>query len=280
MSHARLEHPVRPTLEFRQGVNDEYTREAVANITQQLGTDDDALVHTQSRKNRRTIRGVVSAFKQSRELGVSDGVQALADYADRLEGHLNEFQGDPGYTLIDDQLDLSKNAVLESVQWSLTPGKKYELEYEAVVVVGQGTFESGAIDRRNPTVNTNMDVMVRVDGNPLPGFRDYQVSKEIGAEVKGLFNRDSAENNDVLIQDGAEQRVTFDGVHSGTLAERRQADAELDAIVATENPVTLETRFPGYSLDGFVIGYNSTLEDQRGGNSHRYRLEFVVGKRA
>lgn len=286
MPHARLTHPSRPTLPFRAGQQDEYSREAVANIANELGTDRTSLVHTETRDSRRTIRGTVSAPRRARnDADTSEWLQALANYVDTLESHVNEFQGSPGYTVEDDQLDISKSCVIEGVEWSLTPGKIYEVDYETTVAVGEGTFESGSVDPRNPTVDTGMNVMLRVDGNDLPGFRDYRVRKEIGTEVKGIFDRESAENNDVLIDQGVQQTVAFEGVHSGSRSERASADAALDALVASENSVTLETRFPGYSLDGFVTAYSSTFEQQRTlgdaqDSSHRYRVEFTVGQRA
>ncbi|AFH22462.1 hypothetical protein OSG_eHP27_00050 [environmental Halophage eHP-27] len=281
MSHARLTHPTRPTLEFIQGQQDEYNRDAVANIVREIGTDRTSLVHTETREGRRTIRGSVSGLRRARnDTSTSDARQALANYVDELEAHVDEFQGDPGYQLVDDQLGYSKSAILESVEWSVTPGQIYEFDYEASAVVGQGVFESKAIDRRNPTVNTSLDTMLRIDGEDLPGMRDYRVRREIGVTTNAVFNRDTAENNDIVPEDGPQQTVAFEGLISGTLSERQTKDAALDALVATRDPITLETYFPGYSLDGYVTAYNSTLEQQRAGNSHRYRIEFVEGQRA
>ncbi|WP_258316936.1 hypothetical protein, partial [Escherichia coli] len=50
------------------------------------------------------------------------------------------------------------------------------------------------------------------------------------------------------------------GVITGTVSERQTKDAALDAKVATATPITLETHFPGYSIDGFVTAYNSTFK--------------------
>jgi len=218
-------------------------------------------------------------LKRERDSGASDAVQALAQYADKLESHVDEFQGD-GYQLVDDQLDIQKRGVLEEIEWSLTPGRIYELDYEATVRLGRGTFESQPISRRNPSVDTNMDVMLRVDGNDLPGMRDYQMNRSVGIEQNAVFNRDSAENNDIVFEEGVEQTVVFEGVHSGPLTDRQNADAALDALTPTQNSVPLETRFPGYELEVFVTNYESTLEQQRGGNSHRYRIEMIEGTRA
>jgi len=287
MSHIRLIHPDRETLNFLQGQQDEFQREAVANVTSELATDRPTLVHTETREGTRTIRGSVTGLKRKRDSGASDAVQALANYADELESHVDEFQGDqsdanPGYTLEDDELNYSKNAVLESIEWSLTPGRIFDLEYEATVLIGKGTMEARNINRRKPTVDTGMDVMLRVDGNDLPGMRDYRMQRSIGVELKAIFNRsrDSAENNDIIMQEGEQQTIAYEGVHSGTLAERQAADAALDDIDSTKNSVTLSTRFPGYDLDVLVINYKSTLEQQRGGNSHRYRIEMIEGTRA
>jgi hypothetical protein len=280
MSHIRLTHPDRATLPLRQGQQDSFKRKAVANATSELATDRPTLVHTETRESTRTIRGTVTGLKRKRDSGASDAVQALTNYAAELESHVDEFQGDPGYTLEDDQLNISKTGVLESIEWSLTPGRIYELEYEATVRLGRGTFESRAITSRTPTVDTGQTPMLIVDGNDLPGMRDYKMNRSVGVNVNAVFDRDSAENNDVVFENGTEQTVVFEGEHSGTLTDRQNTDAALAALVARQNSVTLETRFPGYSLDIFVTNYESTLEQQRGGNSHRYRIEMIEGTRA
>lgn len=280
MSHIKLTHPDRATLAFRLGQQDKYQREAVADATSELGTDRPTLVHTETREGTRTIRGSVTGLKRKRDSGASDAVQALANYADKLESHVDEYQGDPGYTLKDDELIISKTGILESIKWSLTPGRIYILEYEATFRLGRGTFESRGIRKRNPTINTKQTPMLIVDGNDLPGMRDYQMNRSVGVNINAVFDRESAENNDVVFEKGTQQTIVFEGEHTGTLTERQNADAALDGLVATENSVHLSTRFPGYDLDVFVTNYESTLEQQRGENSHRYRIEMIEGKRS
>jgi len=279
MTHIQLTHPTRDTLPLRAGQQDDYQRDAVANITNELATDRTSLVHTETREATRTVRGSVTGLRRKRDSAASDAVQALANYADELESHVDEFQGD-GYTLEDTELDYSKRGILESVEWSLTPGRVYELDYEATFQVGRGTFETRSTEPLNPTVDTGLNVMLRVDGTDLPGMRDYRLRRSVGVEPRAVFDRDTAENNDILINEGDQRVITFEGVHSGTLTERQNADAALDALVGTKENVTLETRFPGYNLGVFVTNYTSTLEQQRGGNSHRYRIEMVEGERA
>jgi hypothetical protein len=280
MTHVRLTHPTRDTLEFRTAQQDEDQREAVANQTAELGTDRPTLVHTETVENTRTIRGSVTGLRRARnDPSTSDPRQALASYADELHAHVDEFQGE-GYTLVDDQLDLSKRGVIEAVEWSVTPGRVYELDYEATVKIGRGTFEDRQIQRRNPTFDAGMDVWARVDGNDLPGMRDYRAEKTVGIEVNAVFDRGNAENNDAVFQEGTTLTVSYEGVHSGTLAQRRQADADLAALAGTKENVDFETKFPGYTLSGFVTNYDSELEQQQAGNAHRYRLTFVVGERA
>jgi hypothetical protein len=264
-----------------QAQQDEYRRDATANIVNELAVDRTSLVHTETKEGERTIRGSVSAPRRARnDPNTSDWQQALANYVAELEAHVDEFQGDPGYTLVDDRLNYSKNAIITGVEWSVSPGQIYEFDYEASVTVGSGVFQSRAIDLASPTINTAFDTMLRLDGTELTGMRDYRVSKTIEADVNAVFNRDSAENNDVVPTGGPQRTVTFEGEWYGTLADRQNKDATLDNLVATKNNVTLETRFPGYSIDGYVTRYTSELQQQSGGNSHRYRLEFVEGQRA
>lgn len=280
MSHARLTHPTRPTLEFYRAQNDEAERSASLSLANQLGTDRPTLVHTETREVSRTVTGSVSAPERAQnDPNTTDWRQALANYADLLEASVDEFQGE-GYTFDGDQLNTSKPAVLEAVEWSLSPGRIYELQYEASVLIGNGTFESANVTRQNPTVDDSLATMIEVDGVECPGMRDFSVRREIGTETKGIFDRDSAENNDIVITEGAQRQLVFEGVHSGTRSARETADDALNSLLALADPVTLDTYFPGYSIEGYVTAYNSTLEQQRGDTSHRYRLEFQEGQRA
>lgn len=279
MSHAQLTHPTRATLPFHQTQTNESTTEAVANIANELGLDRPSLVHTETREGEETIRGLVSAPRRSQESGTADWLQSLADYVDELEAHVDEFQG-TGYTLEDSELERNKTVVLESVEWSLTPGRPYDFEYEATLKVGEGTFETDRITRRNPTVNTGMNVMLQVDGVDLPGFRDFRKTRSIGTNVNAVFKRESAENNDIEVDEGVQESWTFEGTHTGTSTQRANAHNTLQNLVATKDPVTLKTRFPGYSVDGFVIGYGPTQESRFGDSLNHYQFEFVQGIRA
>jgi len=284
--HARLTHPVRPTLEFRGGQSSETQREAVASVTNELATDRTQLVHTETRDVRTTERGTATGMRRAQnDPDTSDAYQALANYAVELEAHVDEFQGaDPAYTYENDQTDTGTNAILESVEWSITPGRRYELDYEASIITGRGVFSMRDISPEVVTADAPFDALLRLDGTELPGFRDYRVTKELGVNPKGIFNRETAENNDVIIEEGASRVVSFEGVHTGTQSERAAADAALSELVGTKQNVTLETRFPGYLIDGYVTVYNSTFEQNRAfgttSGSHRYRIEFVEGQRA
>jgi hypothetical protein len=110
------------------------------------------------------------------------------------------------------------------------------------------------------------------------------VEKSIGVDPTPVFDRDSAENNDIINEEGSQRRVSFEGVHTGTQTERASADSALADLYASKENITLETQFPGYSMDGYLVGYNSTFEQNRAfgstEGSHRYRVEFVEGQRA
>jgi len=286
MSHARLTHPIRPTIEFRGGQNAEQQREAVGNVTNELATDRTPLVHTETREVRFAERGTATGRRRAaNDTDTDNARQALANYAVELEAHVDEFQGDPGYTHVDDQSGEETDAVLESVEWSLTPGRVYELDYEASVVAGQSTFESEDISPEDVSVGAPFDAMLRIDGVECPGMRDYRVETSIGVNVNAVFARDTAENNDVVPEEGRGRVLTFEGVHTGTQSERATADAALRDRLATEENVTLETSFPGYSMDGFLMRYNSTYPQNRSFDdstkgAHQYRIEFVEGGRA
>lgn len=280
MVDARLTHPTRPTLPFHQRQLDSDETSPVANITKEIGTDRDPLIHTQTRERAESIRGLVTGNRRAEnDPTTSDPRQAIANYADLLESHVDNFQGD-GYTYEDDILDKNLTGMLTSIQWSVTPGQPDSLDYQASFTVGQGVMESQPITRQNPTVDTGMDVMLRVDGIDLPGMRDYQLSREINVDAKGVFDRDTAQNNDIVPQEGAVTTITFEGTLTGSASSRATTDANLNALVATDNEVTLETKFPGYNLDGFVTGYDSDQRQELGTEQHYFTLEFTEGIKA
>lgn len=277
MSHARLTHPDRPTLSFNQVQTDADEREAVANIARELAADRPALVHIQTRSRRRTLSGRVTAPRRARNDGTtSDWRQALANYVDRIEAHVDEFQGAPGYTFEDDIRNDSFNVVLESAEWALTQGNPYEFEYDITLLIGRGVFESQPIDLQNPTVGSPSDVIATVDGNDLPGLREMRGAKSLSFDESALYDKQSAENNEIVAEEGVEHRVTIRGTHTGSDATRAAADDNLQALIGG-GQVTLSTNFPGYDIDGFVLGYNSDLESRRGTRSHDYDLTFIEG---
>ena len=280
MADARLTHPTRGTLPFHQRQSDESSIQAVASIANELGVDRRSLVHTETREGERSIRGRVTGRRRAaNDPDTDDWVQALANYVGELEAHVDEFQGD-GYTLEDDLLDIQKQGILEKIEWERNPGQPFDLQYEATFTVGQGTMGAEPITDLSPTVNDGMDVLLRIDGVDLPGFRDLRVSKSVGIEPKGVFDRDSAENNDIVMTEGVQRSLVFEGTHTGTASARATASNTLENLVATKDSVTLETRFPGYSIEGFVNAYGPTQESRFGDEMNHYRVEFVEGTRA
>jgi len=283
MAHASISHPTRGTLTFRQAQRDEDSRQAVTNIFPEIGTDRPPLVHVATRERERRLQGRVTAPRRARnDTSTSDWEQSLANYIDELEAHCDEFQGygSDAYTFTDGIRSESFTVVFQNVEWTLTQGRPYDIDYELTLLIGRGVMESEAIRPRNPTVNTGMSVAATVDGNDLPGLRQMRVSRNIEYDVNAIYNKDTAENNDIVPTEGTKQQVVFEGTHTGTDSLRASADSTLQGLIGTDNPVALVTRFPGYTLSGFVTAYDSNLESRFGSNSHHFRLEFIEGVKA
>jgi hypothetical protein len=94
-----------------------------------------------------------------------------------------------------------------------------------------------------------------------------------------VYDVDNAENNDVVPEDGDQQTITFRGTLTGTEAERRAVENDLKALQDGDQR-TFKTRFPGYSLDGFVTNYTSSIEARMGETMTQFDLEFIEGERA
>jgi len=275
MADARLTHPTRPTLPFYQRQSDEENRTLVADAFQPIGSEPK--VYTESRQRGESIRGLVTGNRRAaNDPDTNDKRQALANYVDRLESHVDEYQGD-GYTYEDDILDVSKNAILREVTWEIQPGQVDSLIYTADVVVGRGVLTERDISRERPTVNTSMTPMLRVDGIDLPGMRRYEVAKNLKVEEKPIFDRDSAENNDIVVESGAQRIITFEGTFTGDASQRAATDDALDDLLATRDAVTLETKFPGYEIEGFVKQFDSDQRSEFGSQRSDYTFQFVEG---
>jgi hypothetical protein len=275
MTDFRLTHPSRPTLEFRQAQADRGRREAVSDIAAVLASDQKPLVHVTTRERERTITGRVTGPRRAQnDPSASEWRQALANYVDELEAHMDEFQG-TGYTLEDDVRNTTTPVVYTGLQWTLQSGAPYEFTFEITLGVGESVLESRPIDTRDPVVDQlSGNVAAKVGGFDLPGMRQMQVTKSVNFDTSAVYNRSSAENNIHTATEGTKQEVTFRGIHTGTESQRASADSNLDSLIG-QGETTLQTQFPGYELDGTVLSYNPELSADRAGNSHAYELGFI-----
>lgn len=279
MTDYRLTHGTRGTLEFRQAQRDEDTQQAVSDVTAEIGVDRPALVHTRSRERERALTGRVTAPRRAaNDADTSDWQQALANYVLELEAHVDEFQG-TGYTFEDDRRDESLSAVLRGVEWTIRPGQPYEVEYEIDLHVGRGTFDSRSVSPETATVNTGMDVVATIDGHELPGLRDMRVEKFLEFEVNAIYNKDSAEDTELVVDTGVQHRFEIAGTHTGTRAEREAADKALDAVIG-DDEIDLVTRFPGYTKTGSVTQYRPERNAGYGSGRHDYTLTFIEATEA
>jgi len=275
MAHARLTHPSRPTIQFVQGQLDTDSQQQVSNIAQDIGSGQAPLAHVESRERSRDITGRVTAPARSKATG-DNYLQALADYIVEMEYSIDLFEGE-GYTFHDEIRDESFGAVYHSFEWSMQRGTPFEAEYTAEITVGDGVFPPRDPEIPDVTPQTGMDVMARVGGEDLPGFRQITSSRSFEIDTTALFNRNSAEENDIQPGSAVQHQIDYEGVHTGTRQERAAADAALQDLLG-ETQVTLETRFPGYALDGVVTNYDSDLEQDTGGNSTSYTLQFLKSR--
>lgn len=280
MTHARITHPTRGTLEFLQPQSDDDTREAVANVPSEVGNPGPPLVHVETRERSRMLRGTVTGPRRARnDPDTNDFRQALANYVTRLEAHVTEFQGGDGYTFEDDVRGESMPVVYSSVEWSISGGEPYQVDFTAEFDVGQPAMDVRELDYSPPTTQDLGGVAARVGGYDLPGLRDLRVRRSFGVSVNAIYNKSSAANNDIIQNEGERREVTFKGTHTGTKSERATADANLESLIGG-GQVALETAFPGYTLDGFVTGYDPSLETRHGGNKHHFELSFMEGRPA
>jgi len=277
MAHARLTHADRPNIQLIQGQRDSDTRTQDSSIAEDVGTRDPPLVHVTGREREREITGRVTAPARSKATG-ENYLQALADYITTLQFSVDYFQGD-GYTLEQDVQGINQNVVFHQLEWEYQRGSVFEVQYDAKVTVGSGVFPTEDAQIPDVSPNLGMDVAARVGGEDLPNHRLMRVSTQFGIDVSSLFNKATAEENDIEPDSSIQTQISFEGTITGTESQRAAKDAALDSLLA-ESLVTFETRFPGYSLDGVVNEYTSDFEQGTGGNSHDYSLQFQEAREA
>lgn len=278
MPYARLTHPTRPTLALEQTQQDLQQTQAVGSKASSLGTGRTPLIHTETREQTRTVRGLVTASARADRATTNDWEQALSDYAQALEARVDEFQGE-GYTLEDDLRDESVPAIFDSVTWTLRGGRPFEIEYEASFQIGEGVFDSEPLDTAGASVQTGMTTAATVNGQPLPGLRQMQVTAEIEVDLQALYDESSADNNQIVAASSTQRVVQFDGTHTGTYSDRAIAEKGLKSLIGTE-VVTFQTRFPGYAIEGKVMGYESDFQQSLGDQQHDFTLRFEEGREA
>lgn len=277
MTYARLTHSTRPTLEFRQLQQDEDSQEAVTDIAAEIGDDRPPLVHVRGRNRDRSLTGLVSGSRRARDDdSTADWQQAIANYILELEAHCDEFQG-LGYTFQDDIRGESISVCYDSLEWTLRQGQPFDVEFDIGLSVGRGTLDSRGVDVSEATIREDLDVAARVDGIDLPGLREFSLSHSWETDVRSIYNRDTAESNDIVAEEGVQRIWTFEGTHTGTETERSNADAALDSLLGT-GLVDFETRFPGYTVEGKVLSYNSDFRAQYGESYHQFALTFIEAR--
>jgi len=285
MTDYRITHPSRDTLEFRQVQSDEDQTEAVANIATDIGVDRPPLVHNEARDRTRDLQGRVTAPRRAaNDSDTSDWEQALANYAVLLEAHVDDRQGSHdssrfpgGYTFEDDVRGESLRAALTETAWTIFEGQPNELAFEATLEIGTSAMVNGDIDPKTANVDTSMDVMAKVGGEDLPGFRRMRVQRSVDIDPEPLYDASTAEDNQIVPETSVEHRITFEGTLTGSESSRATKDGNLNGLL-DKDQVTFETRFPGYSLDGFVLNYDSTESADFGPEMHQYSLTFIEGR--
>lgn len=276
MTDYRLTDPSRGTLEFRQAQRDEDAQRAAADITAEIAPSPPRppLVHVRARERERRLTGRVTAPRREAFDGTTnDWQQALANYVVRLEAFCDEYQGD-GYTFEDDLRSESMPVIMKEVKWTLLGGQPYEVEFETTMETGTGVLATRSLDVDDATVDTSMDVIATADGVDLPGLRTMEVTKGFETEVDALYGKQSASNNQIVVDDGTRHEFMIEGTHTGSIASRRQADADLESLIGA-GEVDLVTRFPGYTKRGKVLNYESNFDASYGTDSHQYRFTFL-----
>jgi hypothetical protein len=278
----RLEADDGGTLTFDGARQDDRSERANPNLYNDPSDPRPPQIHVDIREAEYQLQGQLSAPRLARRAEYSDDWRtALAEWVVEYEAFCTQFQG-AGYTFVDPLRDVSTPVVMDSAEWTLTAGAPYEITFQASLIEGEGVLETRTRDPKaaTPDAATSGAPAAVLDGIDLPGFESMRVAREFSTEVnaRAYTGIDTAAKNEIVVDEGVTHRVEYEGQKPGDYAARQAFDDSLDALVGTSE-VVFDTAFPGYAIDGVVLGYEPEYRAQSGTDLHTYRVDFLEGTR-
>jgi len=266
------------TLVFEGAQQDERGETANPNLYNDPTDARPPQVHVDVRESEISVNGRLSAPRLAQRAEYDDDWRtALAEWVVQYESFCTQFQR-PGYTFTDPLRNISRTVVMDSAEWTINAGAPYEIQYRTNLITGEAVLEAEDVAEKAANPQPRSDPMGVLGGTDLTGLTSMTVARSFDTEVnpRAYTGIGTATENEIVAQSGVTHRIEYEGQFEGTRAERQTFDNDLDALVGTEE-TTFQTAFPGYSIDGSLLDYNSNYAAETGTKMHAYTLEFLEG---
>lgn len=266
------------TLVFDGAQQDERGETANPDLYNDPDVEQAPKVHIDVRESEISVNGRLTAPRLAERPEYSnDWRTALAEWVVQYESFCTQFQ-QPGYTFVDPLRDISRNVIMDQAEWSINAGAPYEIQYRTNLITGEGVLSKKDVAEKTANPQPVSDPMGILGNTDLTGLTSMSVIRSFDTEVnpRAYTGIGTATKNEVVANSGVTHRVEYEGQFEGTRQERQDFDNALDSLVGTEQ-TTFQTAFPGYSLDGTLLNYNSNYGAETGTKMHAYTLEFLEG---
>lgn len=229
---------------------------------------EEAFLVSMEQDGQVTLQGAATAKRLSRAAAFSsDPITALAEFCATLEAFVNGGQG-KGYDLTKNYRDgTTYTGYVQSMEWSVRGGEDWEAGYALEFVRGEGfgvqnDVSVGPVNPGGPDFDGDgePDWEIRVDGQTIPTFTEFQMAKEQEVSAARRLYADSPDENDLTSDGGAVRTITVTGEVEGDGAERRQFDADLTDTLGQDTLIDLEEPFTGRTFTGMVEDFEGTDE--------------------
>jgi len=266
------------TLVFEGAQQDDRTEQADPDIYNDPTQDIPPQVNVERRASEIGVNGRLSAPRLAQRVEYDDDWRtALAEWVVQYESFCTQFQ-QPGYTFVDPLRDIERTVVMDQAEWTINAGAPYEIQFRTNLLTGEAVLEQEDIVEKTAAPRPKSDPMGVLNEISLPGFTSMTVGRTFEAEVnpRAYSGIDTATENEIVAKSGITHRIEYEGQFTGTREERQNFDKALNDVVGTFQ-LSFETAFPGYTLDGYLLDFDSNYRAQSGTKLHKYSLEFIEG---
>jgi hypothetical protein len=250
-------------------------RQGSVDVTPFTGSDSaEAYVTSLENAETITVQGRLTAPRLIRSNNYPNtGDAARGEWLRTFDEFVNGGPGD-GYEIRLDYRNRTLTGVPEELEWTISGGERFDAEYSVTFRVGDAVGLSNSVSPSSPSVGGD----IIIDGETIPTFREFQITKQQELEVSRRAFATTAEENDITTTGGATRTIRVVGLVEGTESERNTFDTNLSDSIGQDTIVDVEDPFTGRTYSGIVRSYESGDEAGRT-RVGEYGIEVVEGSK-